>query len=99
MGRLTDLNTHTLIRSGRYGDGNTLYPSVSRTGSKSWVQRIGIRGRRHDLGLGSFPKVCVAEARERGRHITEQQVVTHAEGELIAAVAGSHCAFLLQRST
>lgn len=65
MGRLTDLNTHTLIRPGRYGDGNTLYLSVSRTGSKSWVQRIGIRGRRHDLGLGSFPKVCVAEARER----------------------------------
>lgn len=65
MGRLTDLDAHRLTRPGRYGDGNTLYLSVSRTGSKSWVQRIGIRGRRHDLGLGSFPKVCVAEARER----------------------------------
>lgn len=64
MGRLTDLDAHTLARPGRYGDGNTLYLSVSRTGSKSWVQRIRIRGRRHDLGLGPFPKVCVAEARE-----------------------------------
>ncbi len=65
MGRLTDLDVHALTRPGRYGDGNTLYLVVAPRGSKSWIQRIGIRGRRHDLGLGPFPKVCVAEARER----------------------------------
>ena len=33
-------------------------------------------------------------ASDRGRHVREQDVVDHAEGELIVAVAGSLCAFL-----
>ena len=36
-------------------------------------------------------------ASDRGRHIREQQVVDHAEAELIVSVAGSLCAFLAQR--
>ena len=36
-------------------------------------------------------------ASDRGRHIREQQIVDHAEAELIVAVAGSLCAFLAQR--
>ena len=33
--------------------------------SKSWVQRLVIRGRRRDLGLGAYPLVGLADARER----------------------------------
>ena len=36
-------------------------------------------------------------ASDRGRHIREQQDVDHAEAELIVTVAGSVCAFLVQR--
>ena len=36
-------------------------------------------------------------ASDRGRHIREQQVVDLAEAELIVSVAGSLCAFLVQR--
>ena len=36
-------------------------------------------------------------ASDRGRHIREQQDVDHAEAELIVTVAGSLCAFLVQR--
>ena len=47
MGRLTDLQALTLTRPGLHGDGDTLYLKVSPRGSKSWVQRIWIKGRRH----------------------------------------------------
>ena len=35
------------------------------SGSRNWVQRIAIRGRRRELGLGGFPLVSLAEARAR----------------------------------
>ncbi|MXX68724.1 MAG: DUF4102 domain-containing protein [Gemmatimonadales bacterium] len=52
---------------GRYCDGNTLYLFVQESGARSWVQRLVIRGRRHDLGLGSVALVSLAEAREKAR--------------------------------
>ncbi len=50
---------------GRYADGGTLYLHIAPGGSKSWVQRITVRGRRRDLGLGAWPVVSLAEARTR----------------------------------
>ena len=47
-----------------YGDGGTLYLKVAPGGSKSWIQRITIDGRRHDIGLGGYPLVTLAQARE-----------------------------------
>ena len=47
-----------------YGDGGTLYLRVAPGGSRSWIQRITINGRRHDIGLGGFPLVTLAEARD-----------------------------------
>ena len=49
---------------GRYADGNGLYLYVREGGSKSWVQRLVIRGARVDMGLGGYPLVSLAEARE-----------------------------------
>ena len=42
----------------------TLYLRIAPGGSKQWVQRLVIRGRRHDLGLGGWPLVSLQEARE-----------------------------------
>lgn len=38
---------------------------VKETGSKSWVQRITIRGHRRDIGLGPYPVVGLSQAREK----------------------------------
>ncbi len=65
MGRLTARMVKALKEPGRYGDGGTLYLVVAPGGSKSWVQRLTIGGRRRDLGLGGFPLVTLAEAREQ----------------------------------
>ena len=49
---------------GRHADGNGLYLFVQPTGTRSWIQRIVIRGRRRELGLGAAGLVSLAEARE-----------------------------------
>ena len=52
---------------GRHCDGNGLYLFVQPSGARSWVQRLVIRGRRRDFGLGSVALVSLAEAREKTR--------------------------------
>jgi len=44
-------------------DGGGLYFRVSRTGSKSWVFRFQLDGKRRDMGLGPYPDISLAEAR------------------------------------
>ena len=64
MGKLTVLKARSNLRPGRYGDGGTLFLVVAPGGSKAWVQRLTIDGRRCDIGLGGFPLVSLAEARD-----------------------------------
>ncbi len=49
---------------GKYFDGHGLYLRVDVNGSRYWVQRIAIRGKRTELGLGSPPLVSLGEAWE-----------------------------------
>ena len=53
----------TATEPGKYFDGNGLYLRVEPNGSRFWVQRITVRGRRRELGLGSPSIVSLAEAR------------------------------------
>ena len=53
----------SVTEPGRYHDGIGLFLNVKATGSKSWMQRLVIHGRRRDLGLGSALRVSLAEAR------------------------------------
>ena len=43
----------------------TLCLKVKPTGSRSWVQRISIRGKQTMLGLGGYPLTTLAEARDK----------------------------------
>ncbi len=49
---------------GRHADGNGMYLFVQPAGTRSWIQRLVIRGRRRELGLGAAALVSLAEARE-----------------------------------
>ena len=62
--KLSAARVRTLREPGRYADGNTLYLNVAPGGSKQWVQRVTIHGKRHDIGLGGYPLVSLAEARK-----------------------------------
>jgi len=57
----------TKTKPGIYGDGGGLYLKVTPTGTKSWVYRYWVDGRRHALGLGPTHTVTLAEAREKAR--------------------------------
>ena len=46
-------------------DGGGLYLRISPTGSRSWVFRFQLDGKRRDMGLGPYPDVSLAEARRR----------------------------------
>ncbi len=62
---LTPAFVRNVSQAGRYCDGQGLYLDVRPTGSRGWVQRLTIRGRRTELGLGGFPLVSLKEAREK----------------------------------
>ncbi|MDE2652542.1 MAG: integrase arm-type DNA-binding domain-containing protein [Gemmatimonadota bacterium] len=49
---------------GRHYDEHGLILRVKPTGSKQWIWRGTIRGRRVDLGLGGYPYTTLAEARQ-----------------------------------
>ena len=60
----------TFVRTappGRHCDGQGLYLFVQPSGTRSWVQRIVIRGYRREIGLGSAQLVPLTEAREKAR--------------------------------
>lgn len=50
---------------GRHGDGRGLFLYVKASGARSWVLRYQVIGKRHDLGLGAYPEVSLAMARDR----------------------------------
>ena len=60
-----------LSEPGRHTDGDGLHLFISKTGGKSWVQRITIDGRRRDIGLGGYPSVSLAQARKRASYNRE----------------------------
>lgn len=53
----------TVTEPGKYFDGQGLFLRVAKSGARQWVQRIVIRGKRCELGLGSPPAVSLATAR------------------------------------
>ena len=54
----------TVAEPGKYFDGQGLFLRVAKNGARQWVQRITIRGKRCELGLGSPPAVPLATARK-----------------------------------
>lgn len=44
-----------------------LHLQVAPTGARTWVLRVVIAGKRRDMGLGGFPDVTLAGAREKAR--------------------------------
>lgn len=66
-----------LKEPGRYADGAGLFLFVRPTGSKNWIIRVQKDGRRRDIGLGGYPKLSLAKARQRAL-----EVHTHIEDGL-----------------
>ena len=81
MRRISAAEAKSIAQSGRYRAGETLFLNVAPGGSKSWVQRLTIDGRRRDIGLGGYPLVSLAEAREAA---LENRKLARAGGDPLA---------------
>jgi integrase len=67
---LSPLEVRRLMKPGRWSVGGVdgLALQVTSTGARSWVLRLSAgAGRRREMGLGSFPSVTLAEARDQAR--------------------------------
>lgn len=49
-----------------------LHLQVSATGARSWILRVKVGTKRRDMGLGQFPGVTLAQAREKARQAREK---------------------------
>jgi Arm DNA-binding domain len=74
--RLSDRKIRN-AREGMHSDGGGLLLQVTRGAAgqlnRSWLFRFAIGGREHRMGLGSYPDVCLAEAREKAAGARSQR--------------------------
>ena len=64
MGKLTAASVRALNTPGKYYDQHGLILRIAPGGSKQWVWRGTVRGRRRDIGLGPVAYTTLAEARD-----------------------------------
>ena len=62
---LSDRAVKVATAPGRMFDGNGLFLLLTARASKVWKQRITVNGHRQELGLGRYPVVTLAKARDK----------------------------------
>jgi integrase len=61
-----------LKKPGLYADGGNLHLRIAAGGSKGWIFRFTLCGRTRDAGLGSYPAVSLAHARDEAEKLRRQ---------------------------
>lgn len=70
--KLTQMQVSRLKEPGLHGDGAGLWLKVTEHGSKSWILRYTLDGRERWTGLGPYPVVSLADAREKALSLKKQ---------------------------
>jgi integrase len=78
---LTARTVANIDEPGRHADGGGLYLLVAPGGSKSWVLRTIVRGKRCDIGIGSATLVTLADARDHAHNLRK---IARAGGDPLA---------------
>jgi integrase len=60
---LSALSINRRKKPGYLGDGGGLYLQVTEAGSKSWIFRYSMVGKRREMGMGAYPAVSLGAAR------------------------------------
>lgn len=71
MGKLNARGVAT-AGPGKHEDGDGLRLVVSPTGGRKWVLRLTVDGKRREMGLGAYPLVTLAEARDKATQARRQ---------------------------
>ena len=70
--RLTALAVSRESAVGMHADGNGLYLHVKASGAKSWTLIFRLKGKRREMGLGPYPAISLALAREHAGAVNTQ---------------------------
>ena len=70
--RLSHQRALKLKETGKYEDGGGLRLVIDRQRNKRWVLRLTIKGKRRELGLGSFPEISLETARNKAAELRSQ---------------------------
>ena len=62
--RLSALKVKNIKGPGYFSDGGNLYFRIAQGGSRGWIFRYTMHGRARDMGLGAYPEISLADARE-----------------------------------
>jgi integrase len=93
VNKLSAVLVAKLSAPGYYGDGRGLWLQVSPSGSKSWVFRFTLAGKRREMGLGPLHTINLSAAREKalqcGRLVAEgtDPIVARNAGRTAAALS------------
>ena len=71
---LSALALKRITKKGRYAVGGVagLHILVNENGAKSWVLRVIVGAKRKDIGLGGYPEISLADAREKAKELRQQ---------------------------
>ncbi|MEJ8846389.1 tyrosine-type recombinase/integrase [Variovorax rhizosphaerae] len=91
------LQVSRLTKPGAHAVGGVagLQLKINDAGARSWVLRAMVAGKRRDMGLGGFPDVTLAQAKERARaardqiHAGADPIQTRQEARSAAAAASA----------
>jgi len=72
---LTALKIESLADTGRYADGSGLYLNISKDGTKSWLYRYQLKGKRRWMGLGSYHRKSNTLAMARSKSVEAKALV------------------------
>jgi hypothetical protein len=64
IGRLPAIKVAKLKDPGYFADGGNLYFRVAPSGARGWIFRFALGGRTRDMGLGAYPEISLAAARD-----------------------------------
>jgi integrase len=77
MGKINKFNVKqvaALTVPGIYSDGGGLHLRIRPSGTRSWVYIYRMDEKRREMGLGSYPEVTLARARERASQAREHKL-------------------------
>jgi len=57
-------NIRSIAKPGMHGDGGGLYLKVTNSGTKSWIYRFQLNGKRREMGLGPADVIGLSRARQ-----------------------------------
>src|SRR5262249_19571623 len=98
--QLTTRQVAAARKPGYLADGSGLYLQIARGGTKAWVFRYALGGRRREMGLGSARVVTLKQARQLAREAREHLLrgddpiaLRHAKRDQIKAEAAKRITF------